>query len=105
MPDHPTAFRKKRLGKSMIDNICINTIVPVLYAYGYYNNVESFKQKAIDWLRGLGAEQNNIVRGFEKLGIECSNAFDSQALLQLKKHYCDQKKCLQCAVGSKLLKG
>lgn len=105
MPDHPTAFRKKSLGKSMIDNICINTIVPVLYAYGYYNNVEPFKQKAIDWLRGLGAEQNNIVRGFEKLGIDCSNAFDSQALLQLKKHYCDQKKCLQCAVGSKLLKG
>ncbi|MEX1203151.1 MAG: DUF2851 family protein [Ferruginibacter sp.] len=105
MPDHPTAFRKKTLGKSMMDNICINTIIPVLYAYGYYHNIDAFKNKAIDWLRLLHAEQNKVVRGFERLGISSCNAFDSQALLQLKKWYCDEKKCLQCAVGLKLLKG
>lgn len=105
MPDHPTAFKKKTLGKSMIENICINTIIPVLYAYGYYNNIETYKNKAIDWLRMLGAEQNNIVNRYAALGITCSNAFDSQALLQLKKWYCDEKKCLQCAVGGRLLKG
>lgn len=105
MPDHPTSFKKKTLGKSMIENICINTIVPVLYAYGYYNNLDVYKNKAVDWLRLMGAEQNNIVRGYAVLGINCSNAFDSQALLQLKKWYCDEKKCLQCAVGGRLLKG
>ena len=104
-PDHPTAFCKKTLGKSMMDNICINTIVPVLYAYGYYHHIESFKNKAIDWLRLLSTEQNNVVRGFKVLGTISCNAFDSQALLQLKKWYCDEKKCLQCAVGGKLLKG
>jgi len=35
--------------------------------------------------------------------LKVENAFDSQALLQLKKQYCDEKKCLRCRIGHKVL--
>ena len=101
--DEATAFKKKTLGRQMIRNIMINTVVPVLYAYGYFNNNESYKNKAMQWMEQLAAESNNITNGFELLGIENKTAFDSQALIQLKNEYCDQKRCLQCAIGNRIL--
>jgi hypothetical protein len=52
----------------------------------------------------LPAEQNNIITGFEKLGINAQNAFESQALIELKNKYCALKKCLHCRVGLSLLR-
>lgn len=103
--DEPTAFSPKSLGGAMIQNICINTVIPMLYAYGYYNNNEALKQRAMDWLTLLPAEKNSITKGFQHLDVENKSAFDSQALIQLKNNYCNYKLCLQCAVGNHLLKG
>ncbi|MFL5809830.1 MAG: DUF2851 family protein, partial [Flavisolibacter sp.] len=85
-------------------NLVINTIVPLLFAYGLYRREENFKDKAIDWLRALTAESNAITRGYVDLGFLNRTAFDSQALIELKTQYCDQKHCLKCAVGNQLLK-
>ena len=103
VPDDPTAFKKKTLGKQMIQNILINTVIPVLYAYGLFNKNEVLKSKALQWLEKTGAEKNNITKGFQSLGIENKNAFDSQALIRLKNKYCDHLLCLQCAIGNKIL--
>ena len=35
--------------------------------------------------------------------MKVDSAFDSQALIQLKKNYCDEKKCLCCSIGHKVL--
>jgi hypothetical protein len=102
--DEPSAFKKKALGRQMVENILINTVAPVLFAFGRYHQEDKFKEKAIQWMEALAAEKNNITRGFEALGIECKNAADSQALIRLKKEYCDRKRCLDCAVGNKLLR-
>jgi len=102
--DEPAAFKKKTLGKQMLQNIMINTVVPVVYAYGYFNNHEGYKHKAIKWMEKLAAESNSITKEFSSLGLENKSAFDSQALIQLKNAYCDQKRCLQCAIGNKILK-
>ena len=96
--------KKKSLGKQMGQNIMINTVIPVIYAYGYFNNKEHYKIKALQWMEQLSAETNSITKGFELLGIENSTAFDSQALIQLKTEYCDQRRCLQCAIGNSILK-
>jgi len=96
-------FKKKSLGKQMIQNIMINTVVPVIYAYGHVTNTEIYKTKALKWMEQIAAENNSITKGFGRLGIENKTAFDSQALIQLKNEYCDQKRCLQCAIGNKLL--
>lgn len=99
-----TGFKKKAIGKSMIRHIIINTVLPVIYFYGYYNNDESCKQRVIDFATALLPEKNNITSGFEELGISNTSAFDSQALIQLKNEYCDKKRCLECAVGNAILK-
>jgi len=98
------SFKKKKLGESMIENIIINTICPMLFAYGNYHNEQKHKDKALKWLEHTNAELNNITKGFSKLGIENKNAFDSQALIELKNEYCNKKSCLECGVGNAILK-
>jgi hypothetical protein len=102
--DEPSSFKKKNLGQQMINNIIINTIVPILFAYGHYHKQHQYKDKALVWLAELTAEKNSIINGFSSLQIKSKNAFDSQALIQLKNEYCAKKRCLECAVGNKLLK-
>jgi hypothetical protein len=103
--DDLSSFKKKGIGESMTRHIIINTIVPVLFAYGNYNNEVKYKIKALQWLEETAAERNAIIRGFEQMGIENKNAFDSQSLIELKNEYCNKKRCLECAVGNWLLKG
>ncbi len=103
--DEATAYKKKNLGKQMTQNIIVNTVLPVLYAYGWYNNNELYKAKALKWAEQLLPEKNNITKGFEALSIANKSAYDSQALIQLKNKYCNVKRCLDCAVGNKILKG
>jgi Protein of unknown function (DUF2851) len=102
--DDPTAYKTKNLGTQMINNIIINTIVPILFAYGHYHKQHLYKDKALIWLTQIDAEKNSIINGFSTLQIKPKNAFDSQALLQLKNEYCNKIRCLECAVGNKLLK-
>jgi hypothetical protein len=58
----------------------------------------------LHWLEQLNPEKNLITDGWKKINIENKNAFDSQALLELKNSYCDSKICLERAVGNALLK-
>lgn len=76
----------------------------MLFAYGNYHNEQKHKDKALKWLEHTNAELNNITKGFSKLGIENKNAFDSQALIELKNEYCNKKSCLECGVGNAILK-
>ncbi|HVT86479.1 MAG TPA: DUF2851 family protein [Chitinophagaceae bacterium] len=102
--DEPSFFKKKKIGDTMIGNIIINTICPVLFAYGNYHDENKYKEKALQWLEETAAESNSITKGFQQLGIENNNAFDSQALIELKNEYCNKKRCLDCALGNTILK-
>jgi hypothetical protein len=103
--DETSAFKKKKLGAVMIDNIIINTIAPVLFAYGNYYDENKYKEKAMGWLEETATEKNAITKGFQQLKIENKNAFDSQAVIELKNEYCSKKRCLECGVGNAILKG
>ena len=102
--DEASAFKKKKLGETMIDNIIINTIAPVLFAYGSYHKEQQYKDKALQLLESTAAEANNITKGFQRIGVDNKNAFDSQALIELKNEYCSKKRCLECGVGNALLR-
>ncbi len=102
--DEETEFKEKKLGDQMINNIMINTVVPVLFAYGIHHDEKTYRDKAISWLEEISAEKNSITKGFERLRFSNKNAFDSQALIQLKNEYCNKKFCLHCAIGNSLLK-
>ena len=102
--DEITEYHPKHLGKQMVDNIIINTIAPVLFAYGSYAQEQLYKDKAIQWLSEISSEKNAIIQAWKQMGIQSISALDSQALIELKNNYCNQKKCLQCAIGNKILK-
>ena len=99
-----STFKRKNLGVTMVENILINTIVPMLFVYAAEHDVPKAQQKAITWLQQLPKENNRITRLWEDADASHANAFDSQALLYLKKQYCDRKRCLNCAVGNSILK-
>jgi hypothetical protein len=102
--DETTELKIKSLGKQMIDNIIINTVVPILFCYGLHHDEEVYKEKAIKWLEEISPEKNSITKGFESLSYSNKSAFDSQAFIQLKNEYCIKKLCLQCAVGNSLIR-
>ncbi len=95
--------KKKKLGKSAIDNILINTIVPFLFVYGKAKGISELQDRAIQLLENIKAENNHITKKWAELGVQPASAFDSQALIQLKNNYCNQKKCLNCQIGTHII--
>ncbi len=93
-----------QLGKSSIDNILINTVSLFLFAYGEYTAQHNYKTRAVQLLESIAAEKNVIVKQYTDAGVLVKNAYQTQALLQLRKVYCNEKQCLHCGVGLKLLK-
>lgn len=102
--DEPASFKKKNLGSAMVENILINTVCTVLFAYGHLQKEQKYKDKALQWLEEIAAETNSITKGFQQTGLQNKNAHDSQAFIELKNEYCNKKKCLDCAIGNALLK-
>ena len=95
--------RAKNLGLSAIQLLIINTVVPVFFAYGKKKNLETHIESALRLLESLKPESNYIINQFSYSGISIRNACDSQALIQLKREYCEQKKCMYCRIGHQLL--
>ena len=103
LTDEPTACLPKNLGRQMVHTLIINTICPMLFAYGDFHHDDDYKNKAIQWLTLLPAEKNALTNSWVQYQIPNKNALDSQALIHLSRQYCSEKKCLSCAVGHKIL--
>jgi hypothetical protein len=96
--DKESSYKRKALTKSFIDLLLINTVLPIRYAYEKSQGKEEI-DFILDVLQQIPAERNSIIDKFQYFGVSVKNAFESQALLQLKREYCDLQKCLQCAIG------
>ena len=94
----------KIMGPASVDILLINTLALFLFSYGKHHQQQYYISRALKLLENLPAEKNNITADFVNLGVKITNAFESQALLELKNNYCNYKKCLQCGVGNKILK-
>ena len=95
---------KKQLSTASLQLLIINTVVPMLFAYGRHKGNEQLIDRAFSFLDQLKPETNHIVRMWEAVGLSVDNAGDSQALIQLKKEFCDRKECLRCRIGYEFLK-
>ncbi|MBQ8936491.1 MAG: DUF2851 family protein [Bacteroidaceae bacterium] len=95
---------EKHLSPSSRDLIIINTVCPMLFGYGEAHNDPSVQERAVELLEELRPEQNYIIRQWQQCGVEVASAADSQALIQLKRIYCDRKDCLRCRFGFEYLK-
>nr|WP_297310048.1 DUF2851 family protein [uncultured Flavobacterium sp.] len=101
--DKESKASPKKLSRSFIDLLLLNTILPLRFVY--LKSLGNFEYDDIfDVYRNIPAEKNAVVDKFKALKLQIENAFDSQALIHLKKNFCEQKKCLQCAIGVKLLR-
>ncbi len=92
------------IGESSVQNIIINTVAPLLVAYGKYKDEQVYIDKALDLLQQLPTEQNKITRTWGELGMKVKTAFDSQALIELYNNFCQKRHCLNCSVGVSILK-
>lgn len=99
-----SAKNEKHLSASSVNLLLINTVVPMLFAYGRHRQDDKLCDRAFDFLESLRAEDNTIVRTWREVGLTVDNAGDSQALIQLKKVYCDRRDCLRCRIGYEYLK-
>lgn len=84
--------------------LIINTVVPLLFAYGRHIGDEDICARAIRLLEELPAENNYILRQWQACGLKVDTAADSQSLIQLKRQYCDRIDCLRCRFGYEYLK-
>lgn len=98
-----SSTRKKSLTHRFVDLLLINTVIPLKYCYARYHG-KDISDELISLACTIKAEENTIVKKYKSLRKIDDNAMHSQALLQLKNHYCDMHKCMQCEVGNNLLK-
>jgi hypothetical protein len=95
--------KPKRLGEVTKNLLIINVIAPFLFVYAKQKGEPQLTEIALDFLDKTEAENNSIIEKWNSLGVKAENAGQTQALLQLKNEYCAKKRCLECAVGAKLL--
>jgi hypothetical protein len=101
--DSESKKSSKKLTKSFIDLILINTIIPLKFVY-LESRGEVNQEEIMKLIKQISSEKNSIISGYSELYITSQNALESQALIELKNNYCTKKRCLQCAIGSNLLK-
>ena len=92
-------FAVPQMGKSSVDILLINTVIPYKYAYAKHRN-RSFDAQAL--MEKIPAENNTIIRQWRVLGQQIKNAADTQALLHLYQNYCQHHECINCEVGYKI---
>ena len=96
---------EKHLSYGSLNLLIINTAIPMLFAMGRHRQKEELCDRAFDLLEQLKPENNYIIRMWQQCGLEVRSAGDSQALIQLKREYCDKKDCLRCRFGYEYLRG
>ena len=94
----------KKLGKGSALAIIINVVAPFMFYYGRKQGVEDLQDRAVQILLSLPREHNSILQNWSAHSLPPQNAGESQALLELKARYCDERRCLQCAFGMHLMK-
>lgn len=92
-----------KLSAAFQNLILLNSVVPLLWWYGNHTGEEAYRRKALDLLESIEPESNAVIKSWKSIGVSCNSAYDSQGLLELKNEMCDQKKCLYCKIGLKIL--
>lgn len=102
LKDLEQLFHVPQMGKSSIDILLINTVIPYKYAYALHHNNLAKAEKAAALMEHIAPENNVIIRQWRVLGQQIHNAADTQALLHLYQNYCQHHECINCEVGYKI---
>lgn len=91
------------VGATALRGIVINAAIPYIFAYGRSHGRDELCQRAVEMLQSLNPETNSKVTVFTSVGVKCPDAFTSQALVELRREYCEARKCLYCRIGHRML--
>lgn len=87
------------IGRSSIDILLINSVIPYKYAYALAHKDSTAIDKALLLMEQIAPENNSIIRQWHLLGQEVHSAADTQALIHLYQNYCQSSRCMNCEVG------
>ena len=90
------------IGKKSVDILLINTLLPYRYAYALAHNDKHGAQMALTLMQQIPAEDNTIIRQWRLLGQQVRTVADTQALIHLYQHYCQNERCIHCEVGQQV---
>ncbi len=93
----------RALSRASIDTLIINVAIPLLHPRATSRGDLDGMSRCAELLEQLGSEENSIVRLFAEAGVESTDAFTSQALIELRREYCEKKKCIYCRFGHRML--
>ena len=65
-----TSVKNEKHISFSLNLLIINTVVPILFAYGRHRGEEKYCDRAFDFLEELKAENNHIVRMWQQCGLE-----------------------------------
>lgn len=102
--DKETKGKPKLLGDSSVKLLLMNAVLPFIFVYGRSTGNEDLAGRALVLFEQLPSESNSTISQWKKSGIAVKNAFTTQALMHLKKGYCDKKDCINCRIGNIILK-
>jgi hypothetical protein len=74
----------------------INVVAQMQILYSEYTLRSDLDSRGNELLEQLPAESNSYIARWAKLGVKCTSALESQALLQLTKEYCSRGNCESC---------
>lgn len=102
--DEPASRPIKLLGASRIDDILINTILPIALLYARIFKDKEVREGAIQLFQSLPPlSENSITRLMAKQLLKGKIKLDSvgaqQGVIQLYKFYCTEERCAECEVG------
>lgn len=83
--------------------LVINVQLPFEYAIAKLKADKKVQNEILQSMLQLNPESNAIIAHWRKIGVQCESAFASQALIEQKNEYCNQKKCLICIIGKTIL--
>jgi Protein of unknown function (DUF2851) len=92
------------MGETSHDTLIINSVVPLLVAYAKQHDDQMLMDRAMNILQSISSEKNKILNAWSDLGWNVKNAFDSQGLIELYNSFCTPRQCLNCSIGTFLLK-
>lgn len=92
------------MSRSSVTGLIINAVVPLQHAYAMAHKDTALADRAVELLQSLPPEHNAIVDMFiHAAGLRLSSAFATQSVIQLRRAYCEPRKCLYCRIGHRLL--
>ena len=101
---NPTRGKVYAMSKASMQHLIINAIVPFQMALSKYTGQPKLEENAISLLEKLPAEKNRYTKLLSEHGFPLQTALDSQGALDLQKFRCLQNQCLNCPVGSYIMK-